>query len=81
MGKKVLVITGSPRKKGNTFAMVDSFVAAAEAKGHTVKRFDAAMADVHGCVDCKTCYSTGKPCTHDDDFNKVAPDILDADAI
>lgn len=59
MGKKVLVITGSPRKKGNTFA----------------------MADVHGCVDCKTCYSTGKPCTHDDDFNKVAPDILDADAI
>ena len=33
---KITVITGSPRKNGNTFAMVDSFIKAAEAKGHEV---------------------------------------------
>ncbi len=38
---KITVITGSPRKGGNTFAMVDAFIKAAEAKGHKVMRFDA----------------------------------------
>ena len=43
MSKKIVVITGSPRKNGNSFAMTDTFIRAAEAKGHTVTRFDAAM--------------------------------------
>ncbi len=81
MGKKIVVITGSPRKKGNSFAMTDSFIKAAEAKGHTVKRFDAAWMNLNGCHACETCFSTGKPCSFDDDFNKIAQDILDADAI
>ena len=29
---KIVVITGSPRRKGNSFAMTDAFVKAAEAK-------------------------------------------------
>lgn len=33
---KITVITGSPRKNGNTFAMVDTFIKAAEANGHEV---------------------------------------------
>ena len=81
MGKKIVVITGSPRKNGNSFAMTDAFIAAAEAKGHIVTRFDAALKKVGGCRACETCYSTGKACTFDDDFNLIAPAILDADAI
>lgn len=49
MSKKVVVITGSPRKKGNSFAMTDAFIKAAKEKGHTVTRFDAAMMKVSGC--------------------------------
>ena len=81
MGKKIVVITGSPRKGGNSFAMTDAFIAAAQAKGHTVTRFDAAMKQVGGCRACETCFSTGKACTFDDDFNTIAPAILEADAI
>ena len=81
MGKKIVVITGSPRKNGNSFAMTDAFIKAAEAKGHTVTRFDAALKSVGGCNDCKTCYKTGKACSFDDDFNKIAPSILEADAV
>ena len=81
MGKKIVVITGSPRKNGNSFAMTDAFIRAAEAKGHTVTRFDAAMKKVDGCRACETCFSTGKACTFDDDFNAIAPAILEADAI
>lgn len=81
MSKNIVVITGSPRKNGNSFAMTESFIKAAEAKGHTVTRFDAAMMNIGGCHACATCYSTGKACTFDDDFNTIAPAILDADAV
>ena len=81
MGKKIVVITGSPRKNGNSFAMTDAFIRAAEAKGHTVTRFDAAMKNVGGCHACETCFKTGKACSFDDDFNTIAPAILEADAV
>lgn len=81
MGKKIVVITGSPRKNGNSFAMTDSFIKAAEGKGHTVTRFDAALKQVGGCRACETCFKTGKACSFDDDFNAVAPAILEADAV
>lgn len=78
---KITVITGSPRKGGNTFAMVDAFIKAAEAKGHKVMRFDAAMMKIGGCHACMTCFKTGKACSFDDDFNVIAPHIFDADAV
>ena len=81
MSKKIVVITGSPRKNGNSFAMTDAFIKAAEAKGHTVTRFDAALENVGGCRACEACYSTGKACVVDDEFNTIAPAILEADTI
>lgn len=81
MSKQIVVITGSPRKKGNSFAMTDAFIKAAEEKGHSVTRFDAALKNVGGCRACETCFRTGKACSFDDDFNTIAPAILEADAV
>ena len=81
MSKKIVVITGSPRKNGNSYAMTDTFIQAAEAKGHQVTRFDAAMMNVGGCHACETCFKTGKACSFDDGFNTIAPAILEADAV
>lgn len=81
MGKKITVITGSPRKNGNSFAMTESFIKAAEEKGCIVTRFDAAFMNIGGCHACETCFKTGKACSYDDDFNVIAPAILDADAV
>lgn len=81
MKKNIVVITGSPRKNGNSFAMTDSFIRAAQKKGHTVTRFDAAMMKIGGCHACETCFRTGKACSFDDDFNWIAPAILAADVI
>ena len=81
MSKKIVVITGSPRKNGNSFAMTDSFIDSAIEKGHTVTRFDAAMMKIGGCHACETCYKNGKACSFDDDFNTIAPAVLEADAI
>ena len=78
---KIVVITGSPRKGGNSFAMTDAFVREAEKLGHEVKRFDAAFMKMGGCHACMTCFKTGKACSFDDDFNLIAPAILEADAV
>lgn len=81
MGKNIVVITGSPRKNGNSFKMTDAFIDAAKAKGHTVERFDAAMKKVGGCRACETCFKMGKACSFDDDFNLIAPSIEKADVV
>ena len=81
MRKKIVVITGSPRKKDNSIAMTDAFIQSAEQLGHTVTRFDAADKRLTGCHACETCFKTGKACSFDDDFNTVAPAILEADAV
>lgn len=81
MSKKIVVITGSPRKNGNSFAMTEAFIKAAEEKGHSVTRFDADTKNVGGCHACETCFKTGKACSFDDDFNTIAPAILEADAV
>ena len=78
---KIVVITGSPRKGGNSFAMTEAFIKEAEQCGHTVRRFDAAFLKIGGCHACMTCYKTGKACSFDDDFNTIAPAILEADAV
>ena len=81
MSKKIVVITGSPRKNGNSFAMTDAFIEAVEKNGHTVTRFDAAEINVVGCRACDGCYKDGKACAVSDDFNEIAPAIEGADAI
>ena len=79
--KKIVVINGSPRKKGNSFAMSQAFIEKAESLGHTVTRFDAAFLNVGSCQGCETCYKTGKACSFDDDFNTIAKAIEEADGI
>ena len=81
MSKKIVVITGSPRKNGNSFQMTEAFIKRAEELGHSIIRFDAAFLNLGGCHACETCYSKGRACTFDDDFNKIAPAILEADAV
>lgn len=36
---------------------------------------------IGGCHTCQTCFRTGKACSFDDDFNTIAPAILDSDAV
>ena len=81
MSKKILVITGSPRKNGNSFAMTNAFIEKTTSKGHEVIRFDAAEKDVAGCKDCEQCFKNDKACAFDDAFNEIAPQIEVADAI
>lgn len=39
MGKKIVILNGSPRRKGNTSALVKAFAQGAERAGHVVTEF------------------------------------------
>lgn len=77
---KILVITGSPRKNGNSNTLADRFVEGAKEAGHEVLRFDAAFKEVHPCIACNRCGMNG-PCVFKDDFEFVRKHIVDADAV
>lgn len=78
---KITVITGSPRKHGNSFAMTEAFIEEAIKCGHTIQRFDAVSANINDCHACMSCYKTGKACTFNPSFDTIASSILESEAI
>lgn len=77
---KILVLTGSPRKGGNSSILADSFIKGAAEAGHMTVRFDSAFKKVNPCTGCNHCGMNG-PCIFNDDFNFVRDNITDADAV
>lgn len=78
--KNVLVITGSPRRNGNSELLAKAFMEGAESAGHKVTLFNAAKKKINPCIACDTCLSKGK-CVYNDGFNELIPLLRDADVI
>ena len=77
---KILVLTGSPRKGGNSATLADHFIKGAKEAGHSIERFDAAFKKVHPCIACNSCGMDGT-CVFKDDFEFVRRHIIDADCV
>lgn len=79
---KILLLSGSPRKNGNSSAMADAFTAGAESAGHEVVRFDVASMNIAGCQGCVFCHVQGDgQCIQQDDMNEIYPHLMDCDMI
>ena len=52
MGKKIVILNGSPRKTGNTSALIKAFTEGAESAGNTVTTFFLDGMNIHGCKGC-----------------------------
>ena len=82
MAKKIVVLNGSPRRKGNTSALVDAFSNGAKETGCEVIEFFLGTMDIRGC---KGCMGGGKdeasPCIQKDDMEKIYPAYRDADVV
>lgn len=80
--KKVLtLLLGSPRIGGNTEKLADALAEGAIEKGYEVKKVHLAALTLKGCLDCRKCWSTGKPCIQNDDMDQVYPEIEEASVI
>lgn len=82
MNKKIVILNGSPRRNGNTSALVKSFMEGAENAGNTVTEFFLDSMNIHGCKGCFGGHS-GKacPCVQQDDMNQIYPAIRDCTVV
>lgn len=82
MGRNIVILNGSPRRQGNTSALVNAFAEGAESAGHTVTEFFLDGMDIHGC---KGCFGGGKnpehPCVQRDDMDNIYPAYRAADVV
>jgi len=78
--KKILGVTGSPRKNGNTDILVSRILAGAEQAGAEVEMIFLRDLEIKECDGCYACWK-GKPCPKRDDMNDLYPKIIASDVI
>lgn len=82
MGRQIVVLNGSPRRMGNTSALVRAFTAGAESAGHRVTEFFLDSMDIHGCKGCFGGHSSRAcPCVQRDGMDQIYPAVRDGDVI
>ncbi len=81
MSKNILVLTGSPRRKGNSDLLADAFIDGAKIAGHKVVKFETAEKNIEGCKACNKCFTKGRACFFSDDFNELAPIVMNSDLL
>ena len=78
--KKILVLLGSPRKKGNSTTLANQIVAGVESAGATAEKIF-----LHGKAisPCQACYACQRPdskgCAIDDEMQPIYAKLIEAD--
>jgi multimeric flavodoxin WrbA len=78
--RKVLILSASPRKGGNSDLLCDQFALGAREAGHKAEKIHVHDRKIGFCLGCMTCQSTGV-CVQKDDMNEILPKIVDADVL
>ena len=78
----ILVLNGSPRKNGNTAAMVDAFIKGAKENGHRITVVPVCQRKIAGCLACEYCHTKGNgKCIQQDDMQEIYPVLEEAEMI
>ena len=80
MCKKVLVLSSSPRKGGNSDTLCDQFIKGAQESGNDVEKIYLRNKRINYCTGCGTC-NLQKPCPQKDDAAEVIDKMVKADVI
>lgn len=80
MMKNVLILSGSPRRHGNSDLLCDSFARGAVEAGHTVEKIFLRDQKIACCNACYACRETGK-CVQKDDMAQLLDKMQAADVI
>ena len=80
-GKHVLILKGSPRKKGNSSILADQVADGARSAGAEVESFHLHSMDIRPCDACDACQGTDADCIIEDDMQILYPKLRSADAI
>jgi multimeric flavodoxin WrbA len=84
MPKRILILSGSPKKDGNTAILVEWFTEGCRLKGAMVEVVHTAFLKYKstGCISCRACQkSDSYGCVIDDEAQPVLKKMIDADVI
>lgn len=80
MKKNVLIISASPRLKGNSDLLCDQFLKGAQEAGHQVEKINLQGKKINFCLGCGVCNNT-HVCVQKDDMKPLLDKMVKADVI
>lgn len=81
MAKKVVVISSSPRKGGNSDTLCDEFVKGAIDGGNEAVKYFLEDIEFGSCKACMACKTPERECFQEDKISLILDDMMDADVI
>ena len=82
MSKKVLIISSSPRKDGNSDVLCNEFLKGAIDAGHQAEKIFLKDKKINFCAGCGYCAENDyQGCAQKDDMNEILDKMFDADTI
>jgi multimeric flavodoxin WrbA len=81
MSKKVLVLSASPRKGGNSDLLCDQFMRGAREAGNQVEKICLSNKRINYCIGCGACQGNGGKCVQKDDMAEVLDKMIAANVI
>ena len=79
--KRVLILSSSPRKNGNSQMLCEQFCAGAEAAGNQVQLVRLAEKKIGFCWACDACMRNGGTCVQKDDMKELLDAFQQADVL
>lgn len=80
MKKSVLILSGSPRKNGNSDILCNEFAKGAREAGHSVEIVRVAEKQIGFCRACYACKESGV-CIQKDDMAEILQKMINADVL
>ena len=80
MSKKILILSGSPRKGGNSDYLCDKFSEGAKDAGHDVEKIFVSEKNISYCRACYACRNSHK-CIIQDDMAEILDKMINADVL
>jgi multimeric flavodoxin WrbA len=81
MNKKVLIVSSSPRKQGNSDILCDEFARGAIEGGNDVEKVFLKEKHINYCTGCGYCFENRGNCSQKDDMEEIKKKMIDADVI
>ena len=80
MSKKVLIISASPRKDGNSDLLCNQFLKGALSAGHHAEKIALREHQINYCLGCGVC-NTSHKCVQKDGMGELLNKMVEADVI
>lgn len=79
--KKILILSASPRKHGNSDLLCDQFLLGAKEAGNQVEKIFLRDKTINHCIACDSCQDNGGRCVQRDDMAGILDKMIGANVI